>query len=111
MTNGDYPQIASDFSVFDMLQVRAEPAESVIKKFRRNTCNGDQRCFGGNIRSTMIPLEPAINDCSVGELLLYVNSFPHVISQHHDYPRSPLQVLRLPHKRTAQSGSAPTCNI
>ena len=23
-----------------MLQVRAEPAESVIKKFRRNTCNG-----------------------------------------------------------------------
>jgi hypothetical protein len=36
MTNGDYPQIVSDFSVFDMLQVRAEPKGSVIKKFRRN---------------------------------------------------------------------------
>jgi len=30
-----------------MLQVRAEPADSMIKKFRRNTCNGDQRQFGG----------------------------------------------------------------
>ena len=25
-----------------MLQVRAEPAESMIKKFRRNTCNGER---------------------------------------------------------------------
>jgi hypothetical protein len=25
-----------------MLQVRAEPAESAIKKFRRNTCNGEE---------------------------------------------------------------------
>jgi hypothetical protein len=24
-----------------MLQVRAKPAESFIKKFRRNTCNGE----------------------------------------------------------------------
>jgi len=29
-----------------MLQVRAEPAESIIKTFRRNTCNGEQRRFG-----------------------------------------------------------------
>jgi len=26
-----------------MLQVSAEPAESIIKKFRRNTCNCDSR--------------------------------------------------------------------
>jgi len=26
---------------FKMLQVRAEPVESMIKKFRRNTCNGE----------------------------------------------------------------------
>jgi len=25
-----------------MLQVRAKPAESIIKKFRRNTCNGEK---------------------------------------------------------------------
>ena len=34
-----------------MLQVRAELAESKIKKFRRNTCNGDQRQLGGNMHS------------------------------------------------------------
>jgi hypothetical protein len=28
-----------------MLQVCAEPAESTIKKIRRNTCNGEQRLF------------------------------------------------------------------
>jgi hypothetical protein len=44
----------------DMLQVRAESSESVIKKFRRNTCNGDQRLFGGNLRSAMIQRKPAI---------------------------------------------------
>jgi len=33
-----------------MLQVRAEPAESVIKKFRRNTCNGEQRLFSGYLQ-------------------------------------------------------------
>jgi len=37
-----------------MLQVRAEHAGSVIKKFRRNTCNGDQRQLGGNKQSAMI---------------------------------------------------------
>ena len=37
MTNGDYPQILSDFSVFDMLKVRAEPAGSISKKIRRNS--------------------------------------------------------------------------
>jgi len=32
-----------------MLQVRAEPAESMIKKFRRNTCNGEQRLYNGKL--------------------------------------------------------------
>jgi len=58
-----------------MLQVRAETAESMIKKFRRNTCNGEQRRLGGNLRSAMFQREPAImmiqreaaiSDCSVG---------------------------------------------
>ena len=34
----------------NMLQVRAEPVESVTKKFRRNTCNGNQRLFGGYLQ-------------------------------------------------------------
>jgi hypothetical protein len=80
-----------------MLQVRAEPAESTIKKFRRNTCNGDQRQFGGNLQSAMIQRELASSDVSAqtgdnnnsagncsseglpGNFLPYANSFTHVI--------------------------------
>jgi len=45
-----------------MLQVRAEPAESVIK----------------NLGAT---LATAISDSLAGRCMLYVNSFPHLISQ------------------------------
>jgi len=35
--------------MFPPLRVRAEHLESATKKFRRNTCNGDQRQLGGKV--------------------------------------------------------------